>query len=366
VFLFFLPFRAVGVGDEEGSATTDIILRVLGGAVLGLGGWLAGALIGDATGASRVFLWGVGGGGVGVVVGALFSPYLITIQGRAVQRVLRDTPPSRLIAGAAGLVVGLVIAALVSSPITRVAGWPGVWIPLALSALFGYAGVAIMVSRDWDLFPSWSQTGRGPRPDARSNGKIVLDTSAIIDGRIADISQTGFLHGTLIIPRFVLDELRHIADSSDSLRRNRGRRGLEMLNKLRKEATTPVQVSDVDRWDGMEVDSKLVKLAKSLGAFIVTTDFNLNRVAEIQDVRVLNVNELANAMKSVVLPGEDMQVRVIQEGKEVGQGVGFLDDGTMVVVENGRRYLDSVVEVTVTRVLQTAAGRLIFAQTRGR
>ena len=139
-----------------------------------------------------------------------------------------------------------------------------------------------------------------------------------------------------------------------------------MLNKLRKEATTPVQVSDVDRWDGMEVDSKLVKLAKSLGAFIVTTDFNLNRVAEIQDVRVLNVNELANAMKSVVLPGEDMQVRVIQEGKEVGQGVGFLDDGTMVVVENGRRYLDSVVEVTVTRVLQTAAGRLIFAQTRGR
>ena len=139
-----------------------------------------------------------------------------------------------------------------------------------------------------------------------------------------------------------------------------------MLNKLRKEATTPVQVSDVDRWDGMEVDSKLVKLAKSLGAFIVTTDFNLNRVAEIQDVRVLNVNELANAMKSVVLPGEDMQVRMIQEGKEVGQGVGFLDDGTMVVVENGRRYLDSVVEVTVTRVLQTAAGRLIFAQTRGR
>ena len=147
----------------------------------------------------------------------------------------------------------------------------------------------------------------------------------------------------------MLDELRHIADSSDSVRRNRGRRGLEMLNKLRKEASTPVQVLDIDQWDGMDVDGKLVKLAKSLGAHIVTTDFNLNRVAEIQDVRVLNVNELANALKSVVLPGEELQVRVIQEGKEAGQGVGFLDDGTMIVVENGRRYLDSVIDVAVTR-----------------
>ena len=164
----------------------------------------------------------------------------------------------------------------------------------------------------------------------------------------------------------MLDELRHVADSSDSVRRNRGRRGLEMLNKLRKEASTPVQVLDVDHWDGVEVDSKLINLAKSLGAPIVTTDFNLNRVAEIQGVRVLNVNELANALKSAVLPGEELEVRIIQEGKEAGQGVGFLDDGTMVVVENGRRYLNSLVDVTVTRVLQTAAGRLIFAQSRGR
>ena len=156
---------------------------------------------------------------------------------------------------------------------------------------------------------------------------MLVDTSAIIDGRIVDVSQTGFINGTLVIPRFVLDELRHIADSTDSLRRNRGRRGLEILTKLRKEAIVPLQVLDVDGWDGMEVDSKLVKLAKSLKVPIVTTDYNLNRVAGIQGVKVLNVNDLANALKPAVIPGEDMEVRVIQEGKEVGQGVAFLDDG---------------------------------------
>jgi uncharacterized protein YacL len=191
--------------------------------------------------------------------------------------------------------------------------------------------------------------------------QILLDTSAIIDGRIADISQTGFVHGTLVIPRFVLDELRHIADSPDSLRRNRGRRGLDILNKLQKESDVPVQIPDVDFADTPEVDGKLVKLAKSLRCPIITNDFNLNKVAEIQGVRVLNINELANAVKSVVLPGEEMAIRIIQEGKEAGQGVGFLDDGTMVVVEGGRRYLHSQLNIIVTRVLQTVAGRMIFA-----
>jgi len=190
----------------------------------------------------------------------------------------------------------------------------------------------------------------------------LLDTSAIIDGRIADVSDAGFIIGTLVIPRFILDELRHIADSSDSLRRNRGRRGLEILNKLRKEGTVPLRILDVDIRDGQEADEKLVSLASSMKAPIATTDYNLNRVAEFQGVKVLNVNELANLLKPVVLPGENMRVRVIQEGKEPGQGVGFLDDGTMVVIEGGRRYINAHVEVQVTRALQTAAGRIIFAQ----
>ena len=303
---------------------------------------------------------------MGVLLGGAVTPYVTLIPGHVMFRTLRETSASRIVAGTLGLIIGLIVAALVSTPLARIPGWPGIWIPVALSILFASAGVLIMLARERDLIQLLPQSNRTPRADAHSNGQIIVDTSAIIDGRIADITQTGFVNGTLVIPRFVLDELRHIADSSDSLRRNRGRRGLEMLNKLRKEANTPVQVLDVDHWDGMEVDDKLVKLASSLGAPIATTDFNLNRVAEIQGIRVLNINELANALKSVVLPGEELEVRVIQEGKEVGQGVAFLDDGTMVVVENGRRYLGGQVDVLVTRVLQTAAGRLIFAQPKSR
>ena len=191
---------------------------------------------------------------------------------------------------------------------------------------------------------------------------VLLDTSVIIDGRIADISQTGFIHGTVMIPRFVLNELQHIADSPDVLRRNRGRRGLDMLNKLQKESRVPIRITDADVSEIREVDSKLVRLAKDLDCPIITNDYNLNRVAELQGVKVLNINELANAVKAVVLPGETITVEIIQEGKELGQGVGYLDDGTMVVIEDGRRYIGQTVEVNVTRVLQTVAGRMIFAQ----
>jgi uncharacterized protein YacL len=194
---------------------------------------------------------------------------------------------------------------------------------------------------------------------------IVVDTSAVIDGRMADIVETGFIMGTLVIPRFVLDELRYIADSPDSLRRNRGRRGLDVLNRLQKEALVPMEVSETDFEDAPDVDSKLIRLAKSQGSSIMTNDFNLNRIAELEGVQVLNVNHLANAVKVVVLPGEEMEVRIIQEGKESGQGVGFLDDGTMIVVEGGRRYLNEQLEVIVTRVLQTVAGRMIFAAPKG-
>ncbi len=195
------------------------------------------------------------------------------------------------------------------------------------------------------------------------NRNILLDTSVIIDGRIADIARTGFIPGTLLIPRFVLNELQYIADSSDSLRRQRGRRGLEVLAQLQKEpGGVPVRITDIDVEGVREVDDKLVILARQLRCPILTNDYNLNRVAELQGVRVLNVNELANAVKSALLPGETLSIRLIQEGKEPGQGVGYLDDGTMVVVENGKDYINQQVTVVVTKVLQTSAGRMIFAR----
>jgi uncharacterized protein YacL len=340
-------------------------VRVTGGLILGLVGWRVGAYFVDGWGNERLIIWVVVFALVGVVVGVLLSPLLIGVPMRRARQWFWGLNPYALLLAVAGLIVGLTLAALLSMPLSRAIGWPVVWLPVILSAVLGYLGAAIAVWRQDEfvnLLPIQAQTA------ASSSGKksqILVDTSSIIDGRIADITQTGFVQGTLVIPRFVLDELRHIADSSDSVRRNRGRRGLEMLNRLRKEAQVPIQVLDVDVNDDVEVDAKLVKLARSMSAQILTTDFNLNRVAELQGVKVLNVNQLASSLKPVVIPGEEMNVRVTQEGKEVGQGVAFLEDGTMIVVEGGRRYLHSLMDVQVVRVLQTVAGRIIFAHIKG-
>ena len=190
----------------------------------------------------------------------------------------------------------------------------------------------------------------------------ILDTSVIIDGRIADICQTGFLEGIIVIPQFVLEELQHIADSSDVLKRNRGRRGLDILNRIQKELQIEVQIYEGDFEEIQEVDSKLVKLAKITNGIVVTNDFNLNKVCDLQSVQVLNINDLANAVKPVVLPGEELRVQVIKDGKEQKQGIAYLDDGTMIVVEEGRNYIGKSIEVLVTSVLQTSAGRMIFAK----
>ncbi len=262
-----------------------------------------------------------------------------------------------------GLIITLLIGALLSFPISRIPVI-GVYLSLAISLVFAYYGVRFILHRKEDfsfLTPLFNLAGRNTADKSNRSYKI-LDTSAIIDGRIIDICKTGFLEGTIVVTGFVLEELRHIADSPDLLRRNRGRRGLDILNKIQKEMDTPVKIQETDYEDLTDVDSKLVRLTKEMKGKIITNDFNLNKVCELQGVSVLNINELANAVKPVVLPGEEMSAQIIKDGKESGQGVAYLDDGTMVVVEGGKKHIGDTIDVLVTSVLQTAAGRMIFAK----
>lgn len=284
---------------------------------------------------------------------------------------LQKTPMRDIIYGFVGLLMGLLIAnffsrALLTIPLI------GDYLPVAANLILGYTGATVALKKKEELselaefITNIAQKKEKPLKTTikhldRAKPKI-LDTSVIIDGRIADICKTGFIEGKLVIPNFVLEELRHIADSSDTLKRNRGRRGLDILNKIQKELDIKVEIYEGDFEDIAEVDSKLVKLAQVLDGAIITNDFNLNKVAELQNVPVLNINELANAVKPVVLPGEEMEVQVIKNGKEVGQGVGYLDDGTMIVIDGGKEHIGETIAVIVTSVLQTAAGRMIFAK----
>ncbi len=303
---------------------------------------------------------------VGALFGLVVTPLITTRPVKSLRSLLNQLDARTLGAGLAGLFVGLVIAALLAIPLSRLPSFLGDLFPFIGVLLFGYIGVAVFVARRNDIFSIFN--GRVfPISDKGGSGTeaervILVDTSVIIDGRIADIARTGFLVGELLIPRFVLDELQHIADSADGIRRQRGRRGMEILADLQETKTIPVRISDIDVEGTREVDSKLVILARQLSCPILTNDYNLNRVAEIQGVPVLNINELANSVKAVLLPGESVEVKIIQEGKERGQGVGYLSDGTMVVVEDGKDYMNEDVRSTVTKVLQTAAGRMIFAK----
>lgn len=274
-----------------------------------------------------------------------------------------------IILGSGGLIVGFVIAFLISQPFSNIK-YVGTAIAIVSYLFFGYLGIKIATRKKDDvIWPSIINLKKSPlksKSDKSSANTLIspkiLDTSVIIDGRIADICRTGFIEGSLIIPEFVLKELRHIADSSDSLKRNRGRRGLDILNILQKEKIVDVVIESKDYGDNIEVDVKLLKLAQELGGKVLTNDFNLNKVAEFQGVEVLNINELANAVKPVVLPGEEMSLMIVKDGKESGQGLAYLDDGTMIVIEGGKKCIGDSVVVTVTSVLQTAAGRMIFAK----
>ncbi|MEO8639329.1 MAG: TRAM domain-containing protein [Chloroflexota bacterium] len=298
-----------------------------------------------------------------LLFGYLAIPYVTTRPTRWAVDRLAHAGAGEFALGVVAIVVGLLVGVLAGLPLIAIGGWAGSVLPPVVAVVLALLLLwATMYKRDV-LLPA----AAGILPGARRRGgfsQIVIDTSSVIDGRIVDVGRTGFILGTLVVPRFVLDELQRIADSPDAIRRNRGRRGLEMLTALQKDSISPVEVTEETYPEIGEVDAKLVAFARDHGAAILTNDFNLNRVAELQGIRVLNINELANAVKAVVHPGEEMTVKIIQEGKEPGQGVGYLDDGTMIVVEGGSRSMNDEVGVTVTRVLQTVAGRMIFAQPR--
>lgn len=318
------------------------------------------------------------GSAIGGTVGFIFSPYCIRklrIFSIWVERQLSKTPIHDVVAGVCGLAVGLIIANLLGVAFSRIP-LIGPYIPIIFSIVFGYLGLYITIKKRNDIIsilpsrnkePAAKETGKEEPPMSEKEKRNLpsyklLDTSVIIDGRIADICKTGFIEGTLLIPVFVLEELQFIADSSDLLKRTRGRRGLDILKRIQTDFDMLVEIDHHDYDDISGVDSKLIRLGQEIGAKIITNDFNLNKVAELQGVQVLNINELANAIKPVVIPGETMVVTVVKDGKEQGQGVAYLDDGTMIVVENGHKHLNETLEVVVTSVLQTSAGRMIFAK----
>jgi uncharacterized protein YacL len=323
------------------------ILRILLLAATGTSGYL---LLQQLNPFPEFGFWGAGIGlGVGVLAIIL-------------ERSIRRVPLKVVVGGAVGLVLGLMLANLLTNSfLAGLFEGMGINFPVyfLINSALAYLGLLLGVKKGREFEPSrlpWFSKRTNPGCD----GHKLLDTSVIIDGRIADICDTGFMEGIFIIPQFILQELQHIADSSDPLKRGRGRRGLDVLNRIQKQANLEVKIVDEDYPKIQEVDAKLIALAKDIHAKIVTNDFNLNKVAELQGIPVLNINQLFNALKPVVLPGEVMNVKILKEGKEPGQGVAYLDDGTMVVVDNARRFMGKSVDVTVTSVLQTTAGRMIF------
>ncbi|MBN2677988.1 MAG: TRAM domain-containing protein [Anaerolineaceae bacterium] len=311
---------------------------------------------------------------VGALFGLVLTPIITIRPIVALKKSLKQLSTQTLFAGVIGLIIGLIISALLAFPLSMLPSPFGKVMPFIGMLLFSYFGMSLFTTRQNDFMglvnTITGKSGGVVKGSDKVMGvsnwnegrTILLDTSVIIDGRISDIVRTGFLPGTLLIPRFVLNELQYIADSPDNLRRQRGRRGMEVLSQLQKTPTIPVQISDIDVEGVHEVDDKLIILARQLRCPILTNDYNLNRVAELQGVIILNVNELANSVKSILLPGEAIDLRIIQEGKEQGQGLAYMEDGTMVVVEGGKNYIGEQVLVTVTKVLQTAAGRMVFAR----
>jgi len=318
------------------------------------------------------------GGIIGFIIGYIISSYVLNIGlliSKNLERLLTRVPSQELLSGTVGLLFGLIIANLIGFAFSSVP-YVGPYIPIVLSAIFGYLGMRLMGRKGPELYQNLHFLNRDKKkPEAVSeenkaemriqDNTKLLDTSVIIDGRISELCKTGFLEGKLVAPLFVLEELQRISDSADALKRNRGRRGLDLLQEMQQDEAIDIMVVDNDYEDISEVDSKLMRLALEKGWKLLTNDFNLNKVASLQGIKVLNLNDLANALKPALIPGEWLRVQVIKEGKENNQGVAYLDDGTMIVIESGAQYVDTTIDVMVTSVLQTSAGRMIFAKAEG-
>ena len=354
----------------------DLIIRIIGLVIFGI----IGVFLGEPLSLLIQEIWPTSQNslivyqvittlGVGFL-GFLIAPWISIRPIKAIRKNLSNVSAHTLVSGLIGLGVGLILSALLAYPISLLPAPFGSILPFVFVLLFGYLGVVLFVARQkelknvFNLFPKvgGKSADKEKNKELQDSQRILVDTSAIIDGRIADIARTGFIPGRLLIPRFVLNELQYVSDSADNLRRQRGRRGMEILSELQKDESIPVTISDIDVEGVREVDERLIVLARQLNCPILTNDYNLNRVAELQGVSILNINELANAVKAILLPGETLELKIIQEGKEFGQGVGYMEDGTMVVVENGNKYIGKSLRITVTKVLQTAAGRMIFAK----
>lgn len=316
---------------------------------------------------NNVFTNGVFGAIIFFILSLLLGKYVLTLISR-IEKAISEASLTSLFFGSLGAIIGLIIGVLVSIPLYNIPAPFGIVLPTIVMVFLGYVGAKGGTSRveEWTKLFGKKKEKEGEILERKAGDNFhkykILDTSVIIDGRIYDIAKSGFLEGTILIPNFVLYELQYIADSGDSLKRVRGRRGLDILNALQKEEGISVEMYDGDFEDIAEVDSKLIKLAKLLDGIVVTNDYNLNKVSEFQNVPVLNINALANAVKPVVIPGETMNVLVVKQGTERQQGVAYLDDGTMVVVEDGQHFMNQSLEVVVTSALQTAAGRMIFAK----
>jgi uncharacterized protein YacL len=294
----------------------------------------------------------------GLLGGLLLASLTSLVEGQ-----LKIIPLKNLLGSFIGLILGVIVANLISNVFfPTLLNGQQTTLPIygLLYGICGYIGLRIGLKKGEEFhLPGWKLFSKSL---PRGGTSKILDTSVIIDGRIADITETGFVEGPILIPQFVLSELQHIADSSDPIKRTRGKRGLEILHHIQKQVNVDVRIVDTDYPTIKEVDAKLIEMAKEVDGKIVTNDSNLNKVAELQGIEVLNINELANSLRPVVLPGEEINVKILKEGKEMGQGVAYLDDGTMIVVDNGKRQIGKNMDVIVTSVLQTPAGRMIFAR----
>jgi uncharacterized protein YacL len=303
---------------------------------------------------------------LGILTGLVLTPWITIRPVRLLSRIINEVPMEVIFTGFIGLLIGLVIALLAAYPLSLLGDPIGSIAPSIALAVGGYLGMTVLSRRSrevWAFLNDWLGIGRNRAfSEAGSERQLLVDTSVLIDGRLVDIAKTGFLGGTLIVPRFVISELHRVADSSDTQRRNRGRRGLDKLKELQTSASVPFRIIEDDIEEEEEVDDKLIALALRMDSPIVTIDYPMNRVAGAQGVLVLNINELANAVRSAYIPGETFPIHIMQEGREANQGVGYLEDGTMVIVENGRGYMDRTTYVTVTKLINRDTGRIIFAQ----